>query len=162
VVPITPALVDEVWAEITRYAPERVQVEARDFLGRQPHAAAFARRFAPAADAAVQQAAVGLAYLLFKILERSLGRPFPPLAEERIARAWEANARWLERAEASPGQVLEALGSAAHPSLVAYILDAFYGSEAAACDPAVRAGLLVMLKTLTEALDIAAVEGSTP
>jgi hypothetical protein len=160
--PITPALVDEVWADITRYGPERVEAEAREFLDRQPHAAAFAQRLTRTAEPAVQQAAFGLAFLLFKVLERSLGRPFPPLAEERIARAWEANAGWLASAGADAERRLDTLGAGAHPSLVAYILDVFYGGRAAACDAAVRVNLFLLLKTLAEALDIAAVEGSTP
>jgi hypothetical protein len=158
--PITPALVDEVWGDITRYAPERVRSEALAFLDRQPHAAAFARRVTDEAEPAVQQAAFGLTFLLFKILERSLGRPFPPLGEERIARAWEANRQWLARTETGARSLLDTLGAAAHPSLTAYILEVFYGDEAAACDAAVRARLFLLLKTLTEALDIAAVEGS--
>jgi hypothetical protein len=160
--PITPALVDEVWADITRYAPERVQAEAREFLDRQPHAAAFARHLTGEAEPGVQQAAFGLAFLLFKVLERSLGRPFPRLAEERIAQAWEANLHWLARAEAGAQSLLDTLGAAAHPSLTAYILEVFYGAEAAACDAAVRARLFLLLKTLTEALDIAAVEENAP
>lgn len=155
--PVTPALVDEVWGDLTRWSPERVQAEAQEFLARQPHVAAFAQELTGTAEPAVQQAAFGLAFLLFKVLERSRGRPLPPLDEERIARAWEANRHRAAGAEIR----LDPL-DAAHPSLSAYILDVFYAGQAAACDAAVRANLFLLLKTLTEALDIAAVEESTP
>jgi hypothetical protein len=156
--PIEPALVDTVWQEITHYPPERIQAEAHAFLTQQPHVAAFAGVLAKPFDEAVQRAAFGLAFLLFKILESSLGRPFPPLAEDRIQQAYEANVQWLAETEAGAASLLDTLQAGEHPSLIAYILSVFYGGEATAYDTDVRANLFLLLKTLTEALDIGAVE----
>src|SRR6266481_1006615 len=82
---IDKALVDEVWRELTAYAPARVASEAQAFLDLQPHAAAFSQSLTRQFDPTVQKAALGLAFLLFKVLEASLGRPFPELAWPRTS-----------------------------------------------------------------------------
>ena len=157
---IDRSLVDEVWREMTAYAPAQVAGEAQAFLERQPHAAAFSQTVTRAFDPAVQKAALGLAFLLFKILEASLGRPFPLLAEARIAAAYAETQAWLERNETSPDALLEALARGEHPSLPAYILSVFYEGGAAPeeYDATVRASLFCLLKTLTDALDLQHVE----
>jgi hypothetical protein len=153
--PIGPALVDEVWRDVSRYPPERVQAEARVFLERQPHVAAFATVLMKQFEQPVQQAAFGLCFLLFKVLERSLGRPFPLLAEERIQQAYEANVGWLTETEAGAESLLDTLPGGAHPSLIAYVMSVFYGGDGG-YDTQVKANLYLLLKTLTEALDIGA------
>jgi hypothetical protein len=153
--------VGEVWRGISAYAPARVATEAQEFLELQPHAAAFSQSAAGGFDPAVQKAALGLAFLLFKVLEASLGRPFPLLAEERIMAAYVETQAWLgERGGAAPAELLETLERGEHPSLPAYILSVFYEGDAAArgCDDTVRASLFCLLKTLTDALDLAHVE----
>jgi len=148
---IDRTLVDEVWRELTAYAPARVASEAQAFLDLQPHAAAFS----------VQKAALGLAFLLFKILEASLGRPFPELAEPRLLDAYAGTQAWLRQWEgAPPVEVLQALGQAEHASLAAYILEVFYagGAVPGEYDETVRASLYCLLKTLTDALDLGHVE----
>ena len=156
---IDQALVDEVWRETAGFPPGRVEAEARAFLGRQPHVAAFCQAETREQDAAVQKAAFGLCFLLFRILERSLGQPFPLLAEEDIAAAHEAAGEWLRRIEsADPAAVLKAADDPAHPTLVSYILAVFYGDGAAGCDERVRASLFLMLRTLSDALDLGEVE----
>jgi hypothetical protein len=157
--PIEPALVDEVWRETTSYPPGRIDEEARDFLTRQPHVAAFAHAMTREQDAVVQRAALGLCFLLFKVLERSLGRPFPLLAEARLHAAHEAVAQWLATHDPEAGDAVdEAAGPPGHPTLAAYIVSAFYGGSADTYDERVRAGLLLMLRTLTSALDIDAID----
>lgn len=153
---IDQALVDEVWREMLSYPPGRVDAEARDFLARQPHVTAFARTMTAAQDPAVQRAAFGLCFLLFKILEASLGRPFPPVREERIVDAYEGVTRWLDQREAAdPASVLDAAAAPGHPTLVSHILSVFYGDgEAADYDEGVRASLFLLLRTLAEALDL--------
>ena len=158
---IDRTLVDEVWCGMSAYAPARVASEAQLFLELQPHAAAFARAVAGGFDPAVQKAALGLAFLLFKVLEASLGCPFPLLAEERIMAAHAGTRAWLaEHDGAAPAQLLEALEHGAHPSLPVYILSVFYegGTAAGDCDATVRASLFCLLKTLTDALDLGRVE----
>ena len=95
---IDQTLVDEVWRETASYPPGRIAEEASDFLARQPHVAAFAHSVTREQDAAVQRAALGLCFLLFKILDRSLGHPFPLLAETRIQAAHHAVTEWLDSA----------------------------------------------------------------
>jgi hypothetical protein len=154
--------VDTVWRDMTAYAPARVASEARVFLDLQPHAAAFSQAVTNRLDPAVQKAALGLAFLLFKVLEASLGRPFPLLAEERIVAAYADTQAWLgEHDGAAPAKVLEALDHGEHPSLPGYILSVFYAGDMAAgnYDDTVRASLFCLLKTLTDALDLGRVEG---
>jgi hypothetical protein len=158
---IDKALVDEVWRELTAYAPARVASEAQAFLDLQPHAAAFSQSLTRQFDPTVQKAALGLAFLLFKILEASLGRPFPELAEPRLLDAYAGTQAWLRQWEgAPPVEVLQALGQAEHASLAAYIVEVFYagGAVPGEYDETVRASLYCLLKTLTDALDLGHVE----
>ncbi len=158
---IDRALVDDVWRDVTGYAPARVASEAQVFLELQPHAAALSQSVTRGFDPTVQKAALGLGFLLFKVLEASLGRPFPQLAEDRILEAYALTQVWLaEHDGAAPAQLLEALEHGEHPSLPGYILSVFYEGAAAAADydDTVRASLFCLLKTLTDALDLAHVE----
>jgi hypothetical protein len=158
---IDRALVDDVWRDMTGYAPARVASEAQVFLELQPHAAALSQSVTRGFDPTVQKAALGLGFLLFKVLEASLGRPFPQLAEDRILEAYALTQAWLaEHDGTAPAQLLEALEHGEHPSLPGYILSVFYEGAAAAADydDTVRASLFCLLKTLTDALDLAHVE----
>ena len=158
---IDQALVDEVWRETASYPPGRVAEEATDFLGRQPHVTAFAHSITHEHDASVQRAALGLCFLLFKILERSLGHPFPLLSEARIQDAHHAVTEWLLTLDAAgeeSDRVLETVSAPGHPTLPAYIIAVFYGEGAEGCDERVRAGFALMLRTLTDALDVGPVE----
>jgi hypothetical protein len=156
---IDQTLVDEVWRETTSYPPGRIDEEARDFLARQPHVAAFAHSVTREQDVSVQRAALGLCFLLFKILDRSLGRPFPLLSESRIQEAHHAVTEWLDTMDGEEsGRVLETVSAPGHPTLPAYIVSVFYGEGAGGCDERVRAGFALMLRTLTDALDVGRVE----
>ena len=109
----------------------------------------------------MQRAALGLCFLLFKILERSLGRPFPLLSETRIQAAHHAVTEWLDALDGDgeeSGRVLETVSAPGHPTLPAYIIAVFYGESAEGCDERVRAGFALMLRTLTDALDVGRVE----
>ena len=159
--PIDPTLVDEVWREMMAYPAGRVEAEAQAFLARQPHVAAFTRAMIKEQDPIVQKAAFGLCFLLFKILEQSLGQPFPVVREERIAQAYDATTAWLEHAPAaSPARVLSATSDPGHPTLVTHILSVFYGDDSGSADydEGVRASLLLLLRTLSDALDLGPVE----
>ena len=152
---IDRSLVDEVWREVTAYPPGRQADEAGEFLERQPHVAAFCQVVTRELDLAVQKAAIGLVFLLFKILEASLGTPFPPVARQRIQEAYEGTTEWLEQPEEGGGEF-------PHPNLVQYLLTAFYGGdpESVDYDQEVKASLFLLLKTLSDALDIGEVEQS--
>ena len=157
---INQSLVDEVWREITAYPPGRAEEEAGAFLQRQPHVAAFCHSVTKELDESVQKAALGLAFLLFKILEASLGVPFPPVARERVMDAYQATTAWLEHWEGADPQLFlrSVLGSeeSPHPNLIRYLLNVFYGGDPGSVpyDAEVAARLFLMLKTLSDALDI--------
>jgi hypothetical protein len=156
---IDRTLVDEVWRETVSYPPGRVAEEASGFLARQPHVAAFAHSVTREQDAVVQRAALGLCFLLFKIIERSLGHPFPILSEARIQEAHRAVTAWLDTLGGlESDRVLETVSAPGHPTLPAYIIAVFYGESAEGCDERVRAGFALMLRTLTDALDVGQVE----
>ena len=156
---IDQALVNEVWREITSYPPGRIDEEARDFLLRQPEVAAFAHTVTAEQDPVVQRAGLGLCFLLFKILERSLGHPFPRLEESRLRAAHDASTEWLAGLEGDDSaRIVAAAGAPGHPTLAAHLVTVFYGEGAEGCDERVRAGFLLMLRTLTDALDLGPVE----
>lgn len=163
---IDRSLVDEVWREVTAYPPGRQEDEAREFLERQPHVAAFCQVVTRELDLAVQKAAIGLVFLLFKILEASLGTPFPPVARQRIQEAYEGTTEWLEQWEGADPRIflrsVQGGGEFPHPNLVQYLLTAFYGGdpESVDYDQEVKASLFLLLKTLSDALDIGEVEQS--
>ena len=156
---IDQALVNEVWREITSYPPGRIDEEARDFLARQPEVAAFAHTVTAEQDPVVQRAGLGLCFLLFKILERSLGHPFPRLEESRLRAAHDASTEWLAGLEGDDSaRIVAAAGAPGHPTLAAHLVAVFYGGGGEGCDERVRAGFLLMLRTLTDALDLGPIE----
>jgi len=152
---IDRTLVDEVWREVTAYPPGRQADEAGEFLEGQPQVAAFCQAVTRELDVAVQRAAIGLAFLLFKIFEASLGMRCPPVGQRRIREAYEGTTEWLEQPE-------EGGGGFPHRDLVQYLLTAFYGGdpESVDYDQEVKASLFLLLKTLSDALDIGEVEQS--
>jgi len=157
--PIDPALVEEVWREMIGQPPGRVEAEAQAFLAQQPHAATFARAATEGQDPAVQKAAFGLCFLLFKILERSLGRPFPTVSEERLRDAYAVTVARLDGGHDAVAARLRA-ADPGHPTLVAHMLAVFYGDDGGPTDydENVRASLLLLLRTLSDALDVGPVE----
>lgn len=138
---IDRSLVDEVWREVTAYPPGRQEDEAREFLERQPHVASFCQVVTRELDLAVQKAAIGLGFLLFKILEASLGTPFPPVARQRIQEAYEGTTEWLEQREEGGGEF-------PHQDLVQYLVESVDGDEEA------KAALFLLLKTLSDAAEL--------
>jgi len=136
----------------------------RDLVGdppenREDHG--FVRFVAERFDEAVQNAAVGLGFLLFKILEASVGGPFPAVAEARIRTAHEAVAEWLAQWEGADARtLLQSVEGEGHHSLITHMLSVFYAGDAQspAYDEEVKARLFVLLKTLTEAVDLGEVE----
>jgi hypothetical protein len=154
---IDRTLVDEVWSETTSYPPGRIDEEAREFLARQPDVAAFAHTLTHEQDPAIQRAALGLCFLLFKVLERSLGQPFPQLSESRLRAAHEAATEWVRQlGDEEPARALE--GIPGHATLAAYMISVFYGADGAGCDDRVRTSLALMLRILTDALDLGPIE----
>ena len=155
---IDQTLVDDVWREIIAYPPARADAEASAFLEGQPAVGAFVQRVVGGQPPDVQRAAFGLAFLLFKVLERSLGRPFPSVTADRLDAAQGATAEWLE-AQGVPAADALAAVEAGHPTLARYMLGVFYGDAVpagggSAYDEGVRTRLTLALRTLTTALDL--------
>ena len=160
---IDRALVDGVWRELGAYGADRTAEEARDFLARQPHVAAFTHAVVQGQEESVQRAGLGLAFLLFKVMEASVGRPFPEVTEARIVHAHaDARARIAALGAPEAETVLRAMDGAGGGGLVAHVLGAFYGGTAPAYDDGVRANLALLLGTLVGALDLGEVEDGTP
>jgi len=163
---ITRRLVDGVWQEMIGYPPEKAEAEARRFLEGQPHVAEFCQDATREFDGGARKAALGLTFLLFKILEAGLGAPFPTVARRRIADAYQATTDWLERWEgAHPGIFLRSIEAGEEfpqPNLIQYLLTVFYRGdpESAEYDAEVRATLFLLLKTLSDALDIGPAEAA--
>ena len=161
---IDQGLVDEVWQEVVTYEGERATAEAKAFLARQPYVGEICRQLMGEFDPETQKAALGLAFLLFKIVETSLGAPFPSVGRERLVQAYEATTEWLEQWEgADPRFFLRSVqggGEFPHPNLIQYLLTVFYGGdpESAEYDDEVKASLFLLLKTVADALDIAPVK----
>jgi hypothetical protein len=156
---IDRSLVDDVWREIAAFPPGRTDAEARAFLAGQPDVAAYLGGVLAGQEPPVQRAAFGLVFLLFKVLERSLGRPFPPVTAARLGQAQEATARWLAEHPA-PATAVLAGPEPGHPTLAHYILGVFYGDDEGAVDydEGVRARLTLVLRTLAGAVDLGEVE----
>jgi len=161
---ISQKLVDDVWQEMIGYPPEKAEDEARRFLERQPHVAELCQSAIKEFDDSARKAALGLTFLLFKILETSLGAPFPTVARQRIAGAYAATTEWMERWEGADPRIflrsVEAGEEFPQPNLIQYLLTVFYGGdpESEEYDDEVRATLFLLLKTLSDALDIGPVE----
>jgi len=157
---IDRSLVDEVWRELTTYSPGRAEAEAKAFLQRQPHVAAFCRTVTGSFDTNVQKAGLGLAFLLFKVMEASCGGPWPAVARERVMEAYEATTAWLGHWERADPQVFlrSVLGTEESPGLDlgGYLLGVVVGADpgSAGYDAQVVASLLLLVKTLADALDV--------
>jgi hypothetical protein len=157
---IDQALVDEVWDEMRAYPPGRAATEARAFIDRQPHVAAFCGAVSREFDLPAQKAALGVAFLLFKVLEASLGAPVPPVSRPRLGEAYAATTEWLERWEGADPRIFlrhaEGGGAWPQPNLLQYLLVLCYGGdpESAEYDAEVKASLFLLLKTVADALDL--------
>lgn len=160
---IDQALVDEVWREMMT-DPVTAEDEAKGFLERQPHVAELCRRATEEFDHQAQKAALGLTFLLFKIIEASLDAPFPTVARQRITEAYQATTEWLDQWEgAHPRVFLRSVvegGEFPHPNLIQYLLTVFYGGDAESSeyDAEIKATLFLLLKTVSDALDLGRVE----
>lgn len=161
---INQTLVDQVWREMVTYPSERAEDEARRFLERQPYVAELCQGAAKEFDDQVKKAALGLTFLLFKILEASRGAPFPTITRQRITEAYQATTEWLEQWEGAHPRIflrsVEAGGEFPQPNLIQYLLTVFYGgdSESVEYDEEVKATLFLLLKTLSDALDVGQTE----
>jgi len=81
------------------------------------------------------------------------------LEESRLRAAHDASTEWLAGLEGDDSaRIVAAAGAPGHPTLAAHLVTVFYGEGAEGCDERVRAGFLLMLRTLTDALDLGPIE----
>lgn len=156
---IDQVLVHDIWQEMATYSEERAGVEARGFLERQPHVAELCRSATTEFDDRAKKTALGLAFLLFRVVETSLAAPLPTLTRQRLDQAYRVTSEWLEQWEGADPRIfvrsVEVGGAFAHPNLIQYLLTAFYGGdgESVEYDAEVKATLFLLLTTLADALD---------
>lgn len=155
---IDPSLVHEVWRTLTEYDPIQAEREAKAFIGNQPHVAAFLRDMTRELDQDVQKAALGLVFLLFKVVEAHRGTRPGPLSIDRVHQAYESTVAWVERWDGAEERFfqrgLETSGEFPTPHVVQYILDTFYGGDSGPeeYDSEVKGALFLILMTLADAL----------
>jgi hypothetical protein len=147
-------LVEEVWATLTAWDPARSQAEARGFIERQPHLVALAQALTEEFDVEAEKAALGLLFLLAKVLEAHREGPLAVVAGERIAEAYEGTRDWMERWDGADPRFLARSGELPQPHLISYLIARFYpGSDAPDEHEAeVRGSLFLVLKTAADAL----------
>lgn len=157
---IDQSLVDEVWRALNDYDQVQAQGEARAFIRNQPHVAAFLRELTEEFDQEVQKAALGLVFLLFKVVEAHRGTPPGPISRERIQGAYDAATTWMERWDGATERLfIRGLGTSGEfpvPHLVQYVLQTFYAGDSGAheYDQEVRGSLFLILKTVADALSL--------
>ncbi len=147
-------LVREVWEALCAYAPEQSEAEARAFVSRQPHLVALAQALTREFGRDVQKTALGLLFLLTKVVEAHREAPVPALARGHVARAYEAAVAWVDRWDGAEPRFLERSGEFPQPHLVPYLLGAFYpeGAGPPEYEAEVKGSLFLLLASAADAL----------
>lgn len=153
--PLGAALVEEVWADLLAYEPARSEAEARGFVERQPHLVALAEMLTREFDRDTQKTALGLLFLLTKVLEAHREAPVASVSRERLAAAYRATVEWLERWEGADPRVLAAREELSRPQLAPYLVARFYpgGTSPAEYEDEVRTSLVLLLQTALDACE---------
>lgn len=148
-------LVREVWEELSGLDAGGSEAEARAFIDGQPHLVALAGRVTAELDQEAQKSALGLLFLLTKVVEAARGAPVPPVSEGRVRAAYEATAEWLDRWDGADPRFLERSGEFPQPHLITYLVDGFYrgGPGPEEHEAEVKGNLFLLLKTAAEALE---------
>ncbi len=148
------ALVAEVWQTLCTYEPARSAAEARTFIGHQPHLVALAETLTGEFGRDVQKTAIGLLFLLTKVVEAHHEASLPSIARARVAQAYDATLAWLERWEGADPRFLERSGELPQPDLIPYLLSAFYpeGAGPPEYESEVKGSLFLLLKSATDAM----------
>jgi len=153
--PLDAALVEEVWLDLLAYEPERSEAEARGFVEQQPHLVALAERLTREFDRETQKTALGLLFLLTKVIEAHREAPVASVSRERLGAAYRASVEWLERWEGADPQVLAQSVELARPQLAPYLVARFYpgGTSPAAYEAEIKASLFLLLQTAVDAYE---------
>lgn len=142
------------WQTLSAYEPERSRAEARTFIDRQPHLIALAESVTDEFDVGVRKVALGLLFLLAKVIEAHREAPLPTVSRERVGRAYEATVEWLERWDGADERFLARSGEFPQPHLIPYLIGTFYPAtgDAAAHEAEVKGSLFLLLKAAADAL----------
>lgn len=147
-------LVREVWDGLCAYPPEQSEAEARAFVKRQPHLVALAHVLTREFARDVQKTALGLLFLLTKVIEAHREAPVPSLSRARVTRAYEGTVAWMDRWEGADPRFLERSGEFPQPHLVPYLLGAFFpeGAGPPEHEEEVKGSLFLLLASAADAL----------
>lgn len=148
------ALVTEVWQTLCGYEPERSTAEARAFIEHQPHLVALAEALTREFGRDTQKAALGLVFLLTKVVEAHLEAPIASVSRARVTQAYDATLQWMERWEGAEPRFLERSGEFPQPHLVLYLLSVFYpeGAGPAEYEAEVKGSLFLLLTSAADAI----------
>lgn len=141
--PLDPALVETVWQELSAYPEERSSAEARAFIASQPHLVRLAEALTRGFDREVQKAALGLLFLLLKVIEAHRETPVPAVPAAWVAEVYRQTLARLEQGKGAAPEPRE-------PDLACYLLAAFYDRGPESPEP--EASLFLLLKTAADAL----------
>lgn len=89
-------LIEETWRKVTAFDPATASAEARRFAEKQPAVLRFVQEVLREFDERIHGAALGLAYLLFKVVEAMQGEDPSTLSDREIQDAYGENAGWLD------------------------------------------------------------------
>jgi len=156
-------LVQEVWQTLCDYEPERSEAEARAFIKRQPHLIALAKTLMEEFDVGEQKAALGLLFLLTKVLEAHREAPVTSVSAERVARAYEAAVAWVERWSGTNERFLARSGEFPQPHLIPYLISVLSPGDAGRSEyeAEVQGSLFLLLKAAADAIEAGEIPGES-
>jgi hypothetical protein len=148
------ALVEDVWEAMCALDPERSRAAARAFIDTQPHLVSLAEDLMREFDRDALKAALGLLFLLAKVMEAHRERPLDPAPRERVADAHQATLAWIERWDGAEQRFLARSGEFPQPHLIPFLISVFMPDSGERDDytAEVRGSLFVLLKTAADAL----------
>lgn len=141
--------------DLLAYEPARSEAEARGFVEQQPHLVALAETLTREFDRNTQKTALGLLFLLTKVIEAHREAPVASVSPERLGAAYRATVQWLERWEGADPRSLAASAELTRPQLAPYLVARFYpwGTSPAEYEAEVQASLFLLLQTAVDAYE---------
>jgi hypothetical protein len=151
-------LIEAVWDAVRSYGPERAEREARAFIDRQPHLVALAEAMTQGFAEDVCKTALGLVYLVAKLVEAEQEAPLPAVSATEVDRAYRSATARLGGTSDGEGVPASDAGAFSRPELIPALVLRFrpprlgHGEEEAE----VRGRLVVLLRAAADALSRAA------
>lgn len=125
---IDRSVVEATWQTVARYSPEEAFAEQRSFTDKQPTIVAFILQFTEELDQDVQQLALYLAHVVWKIFESASPVPIPPVLPEAIVVAFQKWEKWFSQFEGIEEKEFDALVKKnlqlTQPNVIAYTIEA--------------------------------------